>query len=156
MIYQGLLTRASSPHQGGTGEHCVIIPHIPVDARQHHGVARPHVERGEGSGAVSQGRVNLEVRHNLVFEILHSHRGDVPELLENFKSSRGILIFGDCPQHRENLVKDLAGDKTAHVDVDVLQEGHAEQGDPRLYCCQDVTVTRELMVPPLGFPPGQF
>lgn len=113
-------------------------------------------ERGGEGMAVFHGRENLEARHNLVFKILHGHGGDVSQLLEDLKCPRRILILADCSQHGEYLVQDLARDEAAHANVDVLEEGHAQKGYSCLNRSQDVTVTRELVVPSLGFPPGQF
>ena len=67
------------------------------------------------------------MRHNLVIKVLHGHGADVPELLQDLVCSRWILICADDPQHGENLVYHLAGDEAAEVDLDELDEGHAEQ-----------------------------
>ena len=96
------------------------------------------------------------MRNNLVIKILHGHRADVSQLLKNLKCSGRILILDNDPEHGEDLVDDLAGDEAAHVDIHILEEGHAQQRYPGLNGCQNITMTRQSVIPPLGFSSWQL
>lgn len=48
----------------------------------------------------------------------------------------------------------LSRDEAAEVGVDVFHEGHVEQREARLHGSQDVGVSGQRMIPPLGFSPA--
>ena len=66
--------------------------------------------------------------------------------LQDLVGSGRVLLRPNAPQHGEYLVDNLAGDEAAEVQLDVLHEGHPQQGDPRLDSRQDVAVPGQRVV----------
>merc|ERR1719186_289493 len=74
----------------------------------------------------------------------------------SISSSWRILVLLDAAEHRKDLINNFAWDEAAKIHVHILDEGHAQQGDPGLYSCENVTMSCQLMAPPLRLPARQF
>ena len=88
--------------------------------------------------------------------MLHGHGGKITKFLENLKSSWQSFITSDATENGQYLVYNLAWDEAAEVHVNILEEGHAQQGDPGLYSSEDITVPSQFVASSLGLPAWQL
>lgn len=97
-----------------------------------------------------------EVWFDLLLEVLHGHGGQVEELVGHLVRPRELGCHPDVVQDVVDLVEDLTGEEAAVLALDVLPEGHLQQGKAHVQGLDDVALAGQVMVPAGRLAPRHF